>query len=69
MSKSIMSNVFQQINYMEEVGYQMLAANFEDVIEENSSDIYYEWIREVKENINQNYNDFLQNKPVKIYSE
>jgi len=64
-----MSNVFQQINYMEEVGYQMLAANFEDVIEENSSDIYYEWIREVKENINQNYNDFLQNKPVKIYSE
>ena len=69
MSESIMSNVFQQINYMEEVGYQMLAANFEDVIEENSSDIYYEWIREVKENINQNYNDFLQNKPVKIYSE
>jgi len=35
MSESIMSNVFQQINYMEEVGYQMLAANFEDVIEEN----------------------------------
>jgi len=72
-----MSSVFKQINSMNEVGYEMLAYYYDDIIGINdygvdywyddyvSSDAYYQWISVVKKCIN--YDDEMLSIVVKDF--